>query len=176
MDPARRHFIEEMGLRTEEDGLPRIAGRILGLLLLEDEPKSLDDLCDALEVSKTSASTNARLLERIGMLVRVSRRGDRRDFYRVAPDAPDRILGQVKGRMMRILATFDKALAELARDEGTAPDAGGRLREMRDWYAFLLGEMDGVLERWHRQRAAHTSEAARSSGVGKAGPAELREV
>lgn len=33
-----KHFIEDVGLLLEESGLPRMAGRILGLLLICNPP------------------------------------------------------------------------------------------------------------------------------------------
>ena len=63
MDTKTAGFIERMGLAFESDGLPRIAGRIFGLLLLSEDCRSLDELAAELKVSKGSVSTNARLLE-----------------------------------------------------------------------------------------------------------------
>lgn len=84
-DPARA-LVERMGILWESDGLPRIAGRIVGLLLLQDEPCSLSELADALGVSKASVSVDARRLEQHGFVIRVSRPGDRRDYYAIADD------------------------------------------------------------------------------------------
>src|SRR5690349_5908934 len=86
MDLTTQWFIEQMGLSAETGGLPRIAGRLFGLLLLSPGPRSLDEIAAALGVSKGSVSTDARLLLRHGWLRRVSRPGDRRDYYEMAPD------------------------------------------------------------------------------------------
>src|SRR5215210_7376371 len=86
MDAQTVNFVERMGLVLEADGLPRIAGRIFGLLLVSEEARSLDDLASELRVSKGSASTNARLLEQRGLLERVCRPADRRDYYAVPPE------------------------------------------------------------------------------------------
>ena len=74
-------FIEKFCVIAEQDGFPRIAGRIMGFLLLHEGPYTLDELADELQISKTSASTNARLLEQHGIIERVVKAGDRRDFY-----------------------------------------------------------------------------------------------
>lgn len=74
-------FIEEMGLFAQDEGAPRIAGRMLGYLLVEGEPRSLSVMAEALAISKASASTNARLLERKGAVRRVSKPGQRGDAY-----------------------------------------------------------------------------------------------
>src|SRR5947209_18891567 len=50
-------FIERIGLTAESDGLSRIAGRLFGALLLDSEPRSLDELADQLGVSKASMTT-----------------------------------------------------------------------------------------------------------------------
>src|SRR6185437_13766721 len=86
MMAARERFIEEVGMAAEADGLPRIAGRLFGHLLLSPGPCTLDEIADALNVSKGSVSTDARLLQRHGWLRRTSRAGDRKDYYEMAPD------------------------------------------------------------------------------------------
>ena len=75
------NFIEQMGMLTQADGGPRIAGRIFGLLLVEGHPFTLDEMAARLTISKASASTNARLLLASGMIRLVAVAGDRRDFY-----------------------------------------------------------------------------------------------
>jgi DNA-binding transcriptional regulator GbsR (MarR family) len=86
MNQREENFVEAMGLHFEAEGVPRIGGRIYAFLLLQDEPCSLDDLAEHLAVSKTSVSTNARLLEQRGLLQRTTRPGDRRDYYTSSGD------------------------------------------------------------------------------------------
>jgi DNA-binding transcriptional ArsR family regulator len=81
-------FVESMGLFWESEGLPRIAGRLFGFLIVQSEPCSLDDLAAALGVSKASISTDSRRLEQLGLITRVGKPGDRRDYYVVDPNAP----------------------------------------------------------------------------------------
>ena len=49
MDARREQFVERMGLMVESDGLPRIAGRILGYLMVSPGESSLEDLASALD-------------------------------------------------------------------------------------------------------------------------------
>jgi DNA-binding transcriptional regulator GbsR (MarR family) len=95
-------FIEQLGLLLEAERFPRIAGRILGLLLATPEALSLDEIADALDVTKPSVSTNARLLEDKGIIERIGLPGDRRDHYRAAPDVALRTL-QARVQKMRRL-------------------------------------------------------------------------
>lgn len=147
MDDAASRFIERMGLLAEEDGLSRIGGRLLGYLLLHDGCCSLDDLAAALQVSKASVSTNARVLERLGMVERLGLPGDRRDYYRIGDCPWDQLFDVVRRRIRR---TRD-LLAEGADTLPPALAAGRRrLEEWRRFYAFLLEELDLQMERWRK--------------------------
>lgn len=118
MDPAREQFIEKMGLMFEADGGPRIAGRMLGLLLLTPGDCSLDNIAERLQVSKASISTNARLLESFGMAERTSHPGDRRDYYRIAEDLQGRMMERKLERMRQIRDLIDEGQSTVVfRDE-----------------------------------------------------------
>lgn len=108
MDQATRDFIESMGRQFEEDGAPRIAGRLFGFLMLQEDPCSLDEVAEQLQVSKGSASSNARLLEQLGIAERVTRAGDRRDYYQISPDIGERT-------MERALQGIERMLGRLRR-------------------------------------------------------------
>jgi DNA-binding transcriptional regulator GbsR (MarR family) len=136
LDPADEEFVERVGRFFEGDATPRTSGRMLGLLLLEPEELSLDDIAERLRVSRASVSTNARSLEAWGVVERVSHLGDRRDFYRIAPDLERTLL---RHRMERLAAV------ELLLEAGTATPAA---RDER-----VRGRLD-VLARMHGCAAA----------------------
>ncbi len=85
-DNPVQDFVEAMGLRFQDQQMPRIAGRLFGLLLVEGGPFSFGELADRLQVSRGSISTNARLLDDLGLIERVAKPGDRQDYYRIAPE------------------------------------------------------------------------------------------
>lgn len=67
----------------QNENMPRIAGRLFGLLLLEGGPFSFAELAERLDVSRASISTNARFLTSQGMIQRVAVPGDRQDHYAI---------------------------------------------------------------------------------------------
>ena len=99
---TRKDFVERFALAKEGDGLPRIAGRIFGLLLTGEDDLSLDEIATELGASKGSASVNTRLLEQNGFIERVSKPGDRRDYYRIAPDLFERTMRERLARWHRL--------------------------------------------------------------------------
>src|SRR5438445_13508540 len=69
------------------EGLPRMAGRILGLLLVCEPPeRTAAELARELHASAGSISTMTRLLERAQLIERVSRAGERADRFRITPE------------------------------------------------------------------------------------------
>jgi DNA-binding transcriptional regulator GbsR (MarR family) len=145
MHDAELEFIERMGRALEAEGMPRIAGRLFGLLLLRDGPFSLDELATGLQVSRASISTNGRLLERSGIAERTGLPGDRRDYYCLAPDAPDRVFeaARTRTRGMRELLETSAAALPPGLERGRE-----RLEGMAALYGFFEGEMSSMLERW----------------------------
>lgn len=150
MHESVAEFVERMGLSLEAEGLPRIAGRLFGFLLVHPEAYSLDELAERLQVSKASISTNARQLEEHRILERISTPGDRRDYYRMAPDAWEGMLraAQQKWSTMRVLLT---AGAASLPDEMEAAHA--RLIEAEQFHLLLLDGVERMIERWSRRQA-----------------------
>lgn len=164
-DPERltteqRDFIESMGVLFEHYGLPRIVGRLLGLLMLTDRPLTLDDMAQALLVSRASISTNIRIALANRYASRVGIAGDRRDFYIYNDDTWER------RSLVAIEATkFSRAMAEqgLASLDPADTHARERLEEMRDYCDFTMEETLRSIERWRehkRARAAHRQRGA----------------
>ena len=108
-----QEFIERAGMLWERDGLPRIAGRIFALALLSDEARSLDEIASVLGVSKASVSNDTRLLEQLGFIERVSRPGDRKDYYQSSERSFERAIAERVRRMGELQALIEsgKALA-----------------------------------------------------------------
>ncbi|MGK7311896.1 MAG: GbsR/MarR family transcriptional regulator [Candidatus Longimicrobiales bacterium M2_2A_002] len=144
MTPAEEQFVERFGRHFEADGVPRIGGRLYGYLLLQTEPRSLDELADALHVSKASISTNARLLVQWGLVERATRPGDRRDFYAAADD----LAGVLQLRLQRVRAMTDLLGTGADAVPADRPDAAHRLTEMARFHAAAAELLEDLLERW----------------------------
>lgn len=147
-DPEAR-FIEQMGLVCEYDNMPRIAGRALGLLIIEEGPFSLRDLADRLQVSRASVSTNARMLTELGFIDHVARPGDRQDYYQLAEDPFRRMLeGKVKG-LLKMVSVFSEAADAFPRDREAAIE---RLREMAAFHQAAADTVTELIEQSSTQK------------------------
>ncbi len=145
-----KRFIEDVGLVFEHSGLPRMAGRIFGWLLISDPPhQSTDELAEALLASKGSISTMTRLLIRVSLIERFSLPGVRRDYFRIRLGASHQLLKDSLAQTTAFRQLMERGL-ELT--EGKAPLTRQGLEEMHDMYAFFEREFPALVERWEQER------------------------
>ncbi len=144
-----KRFVEEVGLYFEQAGLPRMAGRILGWLMISNPPhQTTSELTEALLASKGSISTMTRLLIRISLIERISLPGQRRDYFCIKPGAWHQL---IKESLVRITTVRQLAEHGLELLEGKAHVNRQWLEEMRDMYAFFEREFPALLERWEQE-------------------------
>ncbi len=141
-----KQFIEDAGIVYVEMGLPRMAGRIFGwLLLCEPAHQSAEQLANILEASKGSISSMTQLLIRIGLVERMGLPGKRGTYYRIKSGSWSELM---RARMSHV--TSIRRLAELGlsltaeRDEKSRQ----RLQHLRDFYAFLEEQIPALLDRY----------------------------
>jgi DNA-binding transcriptional regulator GbsR (MarR family) len=145
------HFVEELALGFERQGLFRMAGRVIGWLLICDPPEqTFNQLAEVLQASKGSISTAMKFLVPSGIVERVSRPGERRDYYRCRPDAWYDLAREQSAQYRELRLLAERGLAQLA----DAPAARReRLQAMHDFYTWLEREMPALWERWRREQA-----------------------
>ena len=81
---TRMQLVETGGRTSQDLGAGRIVGQVLVYLYLQAEPCSLDAMCDELGLSKASVSIAARQLEQLGLVQKVWKSGDRKNYYKSA--------------------------------------------------------------------------------------------
>lgn len=149
-------FAEEVGIAFEQTGLPRMAGRILGWLLVADPPhQSMEQLTTALKASKGSISTMTRLLIHHGLIERVSLPGVRHDYFRLCSDAWQHMIGRGLTGEIRMFRQLAERGLRLLSDK--TPVTRTWLEEMLDVYAFLEKEFPALLDRWEREHQKVTN-------------------
>jgi DNA-binding transcriptional regulator GbsR (MarR family) len=141
-----RRFVEDVARLLIPWGVPPAAARLYGYLLLCQDPVSLDQITEGLEISKSSASVAARLLESYTLARRHGEPGTKRALYAVADDYEAMIRQQ--NRLLDALAAQLDAGTELS----TSKTVTARLGDMADFYRLMRGAMDDAIGRWRRRR------------------------
>ncbi len=139
---ATEEFIETMGIVMQADSLSRTGGRIFAYLLLKGEPVGFDQLADDLQISRSGVSTNTRDLERMGIIQRVSRAGDRQYYFTVTDGALAHLLEQHVERLGKAEAAIETALANVGADL----KAGRvRLERLRRFYGIAIAKTQEII-------------------------------
>jgi DNA-binding transcriptional regulator GbsR (MarR family) len=148
LDARLRRVVDDFGQLFARYGLALTTGRVFGLLLISDDPLSLDDIATLLGVSKSSTSVTARELERLGIARRFAIAGSRRIVYELGDDLEPIFESQLT-RVRQQLAVLDRAEPLLAA--GRARD---RLQRMQQLHEFAVRETEGMRERWRQRKDA----------------------
>ena len=149
-DGDPRQFIEDMGDLMDEHGMPHMAGRVIGALLVSDPPhRSLDELAEELQASKGAISMSTQLLIRLGIIEKISIPGERRRYYRVQPGIWSELFLRRDEHVDRHRHVAEAGLALLA---DKPIEARMRLLEMLVFFDFIAQELPGFEKRWSERR------------------------
>ncbi|HNC94886.1 MAG TPA: hypothetical protein PKW90_02115 [Myxococcota bacterium] len=142
---SEQRFVEDFGLFLEQVGFPRIAGRILGLLLVHGVPMHLEQIATILEVSRASVSTNTRLLIGVMLIEQRTQPGDRRTWFTVRPDAFRRRFGFIIAQFSSTTQLLDQGLAAVPPEREQARQL---LEGAVEFHRFMVQEMIAMSQRW----------------------------
>jgi DNA-binding transcriptional regulator GbsR (MarR family) len=145
-------FADGIGAAAATSGiLTQLQGRIFGLLYLQAEPMSLDDITDELQQSKSNVSVQVRGLVDWQLVRQLRVVGSRKDHYVAATDFW-RVMQEILERRFRwnlrqVLATVEEAERGLTAGQ-TDDFARDRLNSLREYFlavdaglgAFSRGE------------------------------------
>jgi DNA-binding transcriptional regulator GbsR (MarR family) len=152
LEPHRYdEFVSGFAHYLEVRGIPRAAGRIFAYLLVcEPAEQTAAQLEAATGSSRGTISSMTHVLMRMGLIERVSRRGERQAVYRTSPSTIDAVVaGAVEPtRRARELTGWGLDLMS-ARPAA----ARARLQELHDVYQFFEASLPALLDRWATERA-----------------------
>ncbi|MCC5940581.1 MAG: hypothetical protein JJU37_03500 [Balneolaceae bacterium] len=149
MTEDKLQYIEEAGMAFELFGMTRMAGRILGYLIVcDNESVSFNEIMGALKASKGSISGTTKQLIAVGFVEPVSLPGDRKTYFRIS----NLEVGSILRERIKLFVKFAEVL-----------DKGRNLKEkndrVTDWtlevssfYKWLGDEVDLILQKWEREK------------------------
>jgi len=115
VEAAKSLFIRRWGEMAASWGISRTMAEIHALLYLASEPLCTDDVMEQLAVSRGSASMNLRELVNWGLIHRIHRRGDRKEYFDAERDVWqmfDTIMRERRRREVQpIVETIERCLS-----------------------------------------------------------------
>ncbi|TCS84352.1 choline uptake/conversion transcriptional regulator CudC [Tepidibacillus fermentans] len=86
LEKARERVIHSITENMDLYGITDSVGRLYGILYFSERPLTLDEMREALGMSKTSMSTGVRTLLETNMVNKVWKKGVRKDLYQAEED------------------------------------------------------------------------------------------
>jgi hypothetical protein len=134
-------FVEELGALGPEVGIPRAMMRVIAWMMVCDPPEqSAQQIQSGLELSAAAVSSATRQLITAGMLERVSHRGDRHIFYRLASGSWDAPLEAKLRALGRLRDVAERGIV------AAGDRADYRLIDMRDAFAWFEDQMEKFIK------------------------------
>lgn len=148
-EEAVRKFVERFAADLSDNGFPRMPARVFAVLLVSESGQlTAAELAEELQVSPAAISGAVRYLVLIHFVTRAREAGSRRDVVRVAEHNWMHATLNQDQVYARMEATLREGVTVLGEDS----EAGARVEETRDFFAYLRKELPLVLRRWQDQR------------------------
>ncbi len=166
-----RSFVEHWGMMARSWGINATMGELFALLYVTGNDWTAEDLRDHLRVSRGNVSMNLRELIAWGVVHKVHRQGERREFYRAEVDVWTlfrRILRERKKRELDpTLRVLDRVVDQLGDDpEGASRRA--RIVALQEFFT-LINSLAGRLLSLNPQEIEHLRELLGPHGEEPAG-------
>ncbi|MUL41949.1 transcriptional regulator [Streptomonospora sp. PA3] len=128
-------WVERVATVLSADGIPPIAGRIMGWLMICDPPEqSAGEISAAIGASRASLTTNIRMLTTMELVTRRTRPGERTVYYRVDDDAWYRVVQRQIAGVASYVEVAREGMDLLGPDSARA----ARVRESYEVLSWLV--------------------------------------
>ncbi len=129
LDEAKAKFIQTWGGLGAQWGINKTMAQLHALLFIASEPLSTEDIMDTLQISRGNVNMNVRELIDWGLVQRVNKTGERKDYYNAEKDVWKIAKLIVRERKKRELEPIIGVLDDLGKIEGD--------KESSDYIAFI---------------------------------------
>src|SRR4051794_37398795 len=155
LEEVEDRFVDLWDTMSSLWGISPTMARIHGLLYITGSALTMDDIMARLAISRGNVSMNLSKLVEWGLVRRVHKRGDRRDYYESLSDVWEMFTLVATQRKRReidpILSTLRRCKDRLAPEalgaDADQPQAQDRRRRVNDLLA-ILSLIDGLAQRF----------------------------
>lgn len=139
---VRNLFVRRWGEMAQSWGISRTMAEIHALLFIATEPLCTDDVMEQLAVSRGSASTNLRQLINWGLIHRIHRRTDRKEYFEAEKDVWQMFETITRERRRRevepIVETLQRCLGMIEQEGGVSGEAASQANAYRQRFNDIL--------------------------------------
>ncbi|MGB3682411.1 MAG: hypothetical protein WA990_07970 [Rubrobacteraceae bacterium] len=168
MNEDRQQYIEDFAASSRQFGLDGVAGRVMGALLVWDQPElSAEELAELLGEDEDAVAQELKTFVRAGVVIGDDVPGTVRERFYLNPDAWGLLISRQLVSLMTFRRLAERGLSLLGTEEERARK---NLEEMRDRYAYAERELPTLFERFEQERSvasplAHTQPTPPTANV-----------
>ena len=150
LSAEQKQLIEQIGIFHEQQGFQPVAGRIMGLLFVSDQPRlTFEEIMEILGISKSATSNALTLLQQMHSVEYTTFSGDRKRYFFACRDNwPQEVIRKM-GEVLGLSKLLRKAL-ELQKN--ATPEDKALLLERIEFMEFLSAEVPSLMEKWLKER------------------------
>ncbi len=149
LEEAKSKFIQSWGSLGSSWGINRTMAQIHALLLVSEEPLSTEEIMDALKVSRGNANMNVRTLIEWGIVTKVFKVGERKEFFEADKDIWAVARQITRERRKREVEPLMRALTDLKGIEEVDEDSKNFNKLINDLDDFTT-KVDGIFDKFIR--------------------------
>lgn len=151
VDDVKTQFIEKITDNMNAFGVSTSVGRVLGIIYMNREPMTLDELSEETGMSKTRMSQVVREMVEMNIAERVFKKGVRKDLYRVEEDYYQTFISlfastwqkainrsrYFEQRLVRKLDQLQEETGLSEEEEKVIEELFAEIREWMDYYDWI---------------------------------------
>ncbi len=147
LESVQNKFLESIGRISDAFGLNGFVAKLFGILYLNAKPLSLNELAEALGVTKGNVSINIRELEKWGAVKKVWIRGSRKDYYEAEIDIKKVILNKARASVGKRISEISDVIKESNKIiESTSGELTGEELKVAKGYKERLKKIEELKE------------------------------
>lgn len=135
------NILDKFGIYFDEIGLSKTYGRLFGFFMTTNDPVSMNQLVEKLQISKSTASVEIRRLLSMGAIEKVLLSDSRADFYQLKKN----IWVQNLKQKMRDIKKLQSIIEEIPP---TQLEHLNHLKEMANYCFFIESELEAIVKRY----------------------------
>lgn len=150
-EEVKAQFIEKITDNMNAFGVPNTVGRVLGIIYMNREPMTLDELAAETGMSKTRMSQIMREMIDMNIAARIFKKGVRKDLYRVEEDYYDTFISlftstwqnainrnrQFEKRLVKTMEHLKQDSTLTEEEEQEMKELGFEFDEWQEYYDWI---------------------------------------
>ncbi|CAM3638724.1 MarR family transcriptional regulator [Flavobacterium gelidilacus] len=144
---AKNKFVQTWGALGSQWGINKTMAQIHALLMVSNEPISMEDVMEELQISRGNASMNLRALMDWGIVYKEYKAGERREFFTAEKNLDELAVKIARERSKREIKPALKVLKEVSSIDSNATEEERHfVDQTTKLYDFVL-KADNMLEK-----------------------------